>query len=331
MSAPQGFTYEAAPAAEVELIASEIRNQTSLLNPDEVIARYARAGFAVNSDPFSPDAALPIKAALTSAKPYSLIRIGDGEISFLAFGANPATPVLDRYTLERSQMQFPDRFRVSEPSMAAVRDGMRTAIARADTVGVLGLWRPRLISPEDLAASLVAALPDETRGIVGHWRAVGHMLHLAETGTLDGKQICSAHIYFGLLEQLPNLISAASRTVCLTNRPDAVIRLRKRFRSHEIEHIPLNSKALPPDALPATPSFLDTIRGKLPEDMTGQLVLIGAGVWAEFYCTMVKDRGGVAVDIGSGFDILSGLLSRPAHRRFFNRPGASLEGFLDSL
>ena len=45
----------------------------------------------------------------------------------------------------------------------------------------------------------------------------------------------------------------------------------------------------------------------------GTLTLIGAGPWAEIYCDEVKKRGGVAIDIGSGFDILSGHFSRPVH------------------
>jgi hypothetical protein len=30
---------------------------------------------------------------------------------------------------------------------------------------------------------------------------------------------------------------------------------------------------------------------------------------------MVKKSGGVAVDIGSGFDLLSGMVSRPVHKK----------------
>jgi hypothetical protein len=62
------------------------------------------------------------------------------------------------------------------------------------------------------------------------------------------------------------------------------------------------------------PTFLFKIFAALPQDMSGCLCLIGAGPWAEIYCTWVKQRGGVALDIGSGFDLLDGKLLRPIHK-----------------
>ncbi len=48
--------------------------------------------------------------------------------------------------------------------------------------------------------------------------------------------------------------------------------------------------------------------------MRGCFCLVGAGFWAEIYCTWIKQRGGVAIDIGSGFDLLDGTAPRPVHR-----------------
>jgi len=57
------------------------------------------------------------------------------------------------------------------------------------------------------------------------------------------------------------------------------------------------------------------VEAQLPEDMSGCLYLIGAGVWTEFHCTLAKQRGGVAIDVGSDFDLLAGVSSRPVHER----------------
>ena len=64
----------------------------------------------------------------------------------------------------------------------------------------------------------------------------------------------------------------------------------------------------------ALPDFLLDVEDRLPADMQGCLCLVGAGVWSEIYCTWVKRRGGVGVDIGSGFDLLAGKVTRPFHR-----------------
>ncbi|WP_324281903.1 hypothetical protein VKI21_17545 [Cyanobacterium aponinum UTEX 3222] len=61
------------------------------------------------------------------------------------------------------------------------------------------------------------------------------------------------------------------------------------------------------------PSFLLSVYSMLPKNMKGTLSLIGAGPWSEIYCTWIKKKGEVAVDIGSGFDLLDGDLTRPIH------------------
>ena len=77
--------------------------------------------------------------------------------------------------------------------------------------------------------------------------------------------------------------------------------------------------------LPRMPNFLASFEKMLRHDLAGSLVLVGAGPWAEFYCTVAKQRGAVAVDIGSGFDLLSGRNTRPFHRLL---RGTSETGFL---
>jgi hypothetical protein len=62
------------------------------------------------------------------------------------------------------------------------------------------------------------------------------------------------------------------------------------------------------------PHFLSDVASALPHDLHGCLCLVGAGPWAEIYCAWIKQRGGVAVDIGSGFDLLDGTITRPIHR-----------------
>ena len=40
-------------------------------------------------------------------------------------------------------------------------------------------------------------------------------------------------------------------------------------------------------------------------------MLVGAGALGKAYCEAVRQQGGVAVDIGSGFDGWAGVMSRP--------------------
>lgn len=323
------FVFGAVPEPEIEHLIAEMKREAHLLNKSETIARYRAAGLDVEPDPFTLRIPEQLCRALRSRRSYSLIRIGDGEVSFLALGKDAQTPTLDRFALERTEMQFPDRFRVSEASMFRMQAEMRGAVETADAVGVVGLWRARKVSTEAYLDYLVTSIYEDVRGTSGHWRAIRHLLHLGETGVLAGKQICSAHIYFGLIKQLPRLLGAADRTLCITNRPDAAARLRKQHPAHDIGLIQLNDMPLSLASLSEDPGFLRDVCARLPSDLSGQLVLIGAGPWAELYCAQVKERGGVAVDIGSGFDLLAGRISRPIHQRYLKMRDISLEDFLN--
>lgn len=42
-------------------------------------------------------------------------------------------------------------------------------------------------------------------------------------------------------------------------------------------------------------------------------MLVGAGFFGKIYCHTAKMNGAVAVDLGSAFDVLAGLSTRPAH------------------
>ena len=61
--------------------------------------------------------------------------------------------------------------------------------------------------------------------------------------------------------------------------------------------------------------MLGDVGASLDRSLAGTLVLVGAGPWSEFHCTWVKERGGVAVDFGSGFDLLAGAATRPIHHK----------------
>jgi hypothetical protein len=41
---------------------------------------------------------------------------------------------------------------------------------------------------------------------------------------------------------------------------------------------------------------------------------VGAGLFGKVYCHTAKQDGAVAIDLGSAFDILAGLETRPVHK-----------------
>ena len=48
-------------------------------------------------------------------------------------------------------------------------------------------------------------------------------------------------------------------------------------------------------------------------NLEGALVLVGAGIFGKIYCDVARNHGAVALDIGSAFDLMVGLMTRPVH------------------
>lgn len=324
----ESYVYSTVPDHEIDHVAAQIRQEPGLLNEEKVIARYRATGLEVDPDPFSNTIVERLTQALAERRPYSLIRIGDGEIGALALGQEPETPTLDRFALERTVMDCPDRFRVNETGLRQVQSDMAAAVAAADAVGVVGMWRAQPVAEDVFAEDLATQVYKDIRGRSGHWRSIRRMLAMAEGGELGGKFICSAHNYLHLVGKVSSLVNAAEGTLCLTNRPGAVAKLQARFPACRIDRIELNAEKRPVTDLPDAPAFLQEVEARLPADLSGKLVLIGAGIWAETYCSWAKARGAVAVDLGSGFDLLDGRASRKMHRRFLETRGLTIEDIL---
>jgi hypothetical protein len=97
----------------------------------------------------------------------------------------------------------------------------------------------------------------------------------------------------------------------ITDRIGLEVTLASRFPDKPLELLAVGRPRAAGE--PGIPDFLLEVDRKLPLDMRGCCCLIGAGPWAEIYCGWVRQRGGVAIDIGSGFDLLDGAVSRPIH------------------
>lgn len=298
------------PQSELEEMVQSIRAHPEYLDPEYVLNTYRAHGIEVIPDPFSADIMTPIKYALHAGKALSVIRIGDGEINLISYKTYTSTPNLDHHVVKRIIAMQQDRFEVDTFWMIILRDLMMGALLQADIIGVIGLWRPNPLSTEELAQLFLK----NYRGVSGQWRAVDFMLKLASRSILDHKLLASAHLYFSLLEYLDDILPLARMIFIISDRKTVAERFKKKYPNLNFEQIIVGMKLT--ETRPATldkPDFLSLVDSALPMDLRGCLCLVGAGPWAEIYCTWIKQRGGVGVDIGSGFDLLDGQLTRPVH------------------
>jgi len=299
------------PQAELDICIESIKSHPDHLDTASVINAYKMRGLNVVPDPFSASIPAAIEDALTKQRPLSLIRIGDGEANLLTWGAYPGTKNLDRHVVESIMSMQPDSYRIHESRIIDLQNILLNAISRADIVGVLGLWR----SEHTTGKKLCKLFRQDPRGISGHWRGIDYMLRLARENRLNRKTIASAHAYFSVVEHLGSILPHARKLFVITSKHAIVKKLSEKYPGLDIECIEVGKTRTYYRQLPDQPVFLQEVYAALPRDMRGCLCLVGAGPWAEPYCTWVKQRGGVGVDIGSGFDLLDGMITRPVHKR----------------
>jgi hypothetical protein len=299
----------AVDTAEIDLLVSQIRAHPEYGEPAGVTRSYESLGLSVIPDPFGAEVTEHAIDALNAGRPYSIIRMGDGEVNLLSFGAYENTPQLDRYGVTHILRKQQDTFTPDESWMVKLREMMAMAVDQADILGVVGLWRAQ--GPISVS-EVLDVLKEDLRGVSGYWRAIDLMLRRARAGAFTEKILASAHLYLGVTGRIGQILARAERAVLITNHSKVADILRKKHSDTELLHIPVGTSVTTP--LPKEPLFLQRVESQLPTDMRGTCALIGAGPWSEFYCTWVKERGGVGIDIGSGFDLLAGTVSRPIHR-----------------
>jgi len=303
------------PLSEIQSVACEVKWAIDYSDKADLIARYRGLGLRVDEDPASQGVVALVRQALKDFRPFSVIRIGDGEANLLSFGNNVKTPFLDRLVAKMVINQQPDKFKVSVDSLYLVKHLMFESVCFADVVGVRGIYYMgmpdyKIKSPLEWAARL-----KKKPRLVGVLRAESELLRMANLGYLKGKLIASANLYLSVINNLESLFAEVPKSVILvTDQLESVRLLKAKFPDIHFEVIALPFAGVSRSRLSRMPTFLALFEKALPHDLAGSLVLVGAGPWAEFYCTVAKQRGAVAVDIGSGFDLLSGRNTRPFHR-----------------
>ncbi len=301
------------PQNEIDIVTQAFNLRPEYLDTEYVINAYSSYGLKVLADPFTDQVLTPIKVALQEETPLSVIRIGDGEANLLTYGCYPDTRSLNSHVVKALLGMQQDSFVVDELWMIILQDLIMGAITQADIVGVLGLWRKKPITTENLIQGFLR----NYRGISGHWRGIDYMLNLAKNKLLANKIIASAHLYFSVIEYLDTILPLARKTFVISNRDNVTRNLQRKYPNLDFDYIPVGNMKNSTVAC-KNPTFLSFVYESLPQNMHGCLGLVGAGPWAEIYCTWIKKRGGVGVDIGSGFDLLDGLISRPIHKAVVN-------------
>jgi hypothetical protein len=273
-------------------------------------ARTMAAGFGLQGEYFTPARAEALAAAVVSAldekRGFSMVRIGDGEGRVLSyplhfndqeilsqilhyqFGPESMALVkaqhLDDWVaaaMRPLQSMLADSVRNADALGLPVAENMSERALQREPYGALG-YAGGLVA----ASALAAGVPAEMRFGV-------NVFQLAAARTTFFRDIVHA-----------------AKAVHLVGPWDLAEPFAQSVGLATVNHIrvPGHYTWRGSKGLGQIPELYRFVEARIAEagDLSGCLLLVGAGVMGKHYCNLIKTRGGVALDIGSVFDSWAG-------------------------
>lgn len=218
-------------------------------------------------------AALAIRSSLEHRKPFSAIRLGDGEGRVLLWPG-----AISREMMDKHLMFWFGHTEISDAQLNTIKGLLLRAAWNANVVGFYqGADRSKF------------------------WRAPQKLVAIKEETLICGNDLHRVLWDQGLLgllmTQAETLVMVTCRDIQLQRHDYLTIQIPEEAhtsgqRNDHFERFP-------------------EIRHQIwTASRPGVLVLVGAGVLGKIYCDVAKEAGAVAVDIGSIFDGLAGVESR---------------------
>lgn len=245
-----------------------------------------------------------IVAALADGKPYSILRLGDGEAYIFDDATGPFTEE-DRQMRERHWWNI----QLDEVTRSRLRSETLEAYRGADIVGVPTIHR----FIRDFAATsghLVASTAN--RGIVTSVRGAAD---LAEVPAFSEERL--HHVVFDK-HFLELLVQRAKRVVVVSSIQPSLLRKRFAGLSAAVVTVSLPTHAKTsgnPHYIEGTvplPLVMESIAEEVNAIVApGDLVLLSGGIAAKRLVAAAKAKGAVGLDLGAQLDTLVGLPAGP--------------------
>jgi hypothetical protein len=269
------------------------------------LASEVIAGDRLNVDPWNNilDLANLIEERVNSRTPFALVRVGDGEGRLLGYPHffSRAEVIRECITYQYGTAAVEELNRSCVPD--AIDSGVRQlcslirqSLTNADAVGI-----PMPIHFD------IGADPDKVNGIAGFASAV--LSAVASCPHIDQHHIFDTYIFPEMYRRglLVDALRAASH-ISLISHTDLRAQLAPQFgvRDMAFYKIPGHQTFMASDEA-QFPVFWKTIVSRIVVPFQGSVFLVGAGYLGKVYCDVIKQRGGIALDVGSLFDGWSGL------------------------
>jgi hypothetical protein len=280
-------------------------------------------GLRARHPAFFPDPAFVLSDALQvtdriveaadRALPFSLIRLGDGEGTFLPYRtAFEAYRAGDQSAAQRTWWgQSVARGRQE------IEEALQTSIHDADVLGIPNLERVARAMTRRQAAEF-RGTGSNARGILAALDFATNLPATVPTPAGDPQLLTSCHIhqaldFWGLWDLLLPRFGTVSLITCRAEL-GAVLAERHGLIIRRTHLIPAEKKYALADPAPSAeahfPAVFERLRELLARQSPGAVTLVAAGLLGKIYCHWIKQAGGIAIDIGSAADFWCGHETR---------------------
>ena len=250
--------------------------------------------------------------ALRRRRPFSLIRIGDGEGNILGAFEPDFRPARDHSTRDILGMMFATAdFPLGELSL--MRRDMIDGLINADVLGVSDWFRVGRL--EVLRRSTDGRA--DIRGYMGSYESILQVSEQLRQSTRRPPLVVSNHVHRHMMESYGAVVAAADEVI-LVGPYDLASSFRGVFGGRRVQTriIPNQASSTPGEGAKWYPETYQRLLSDL-EAGPGVLVLVAAGLLGKALCRHAQSQGGVAIDVGSVVDVWHGKAVRNYHDRAF--------------
>lgn len=259
-----------------------------------------------------------ILSHLKEKKPFSLVRIFDGEGAFYKADNWSETKLK-----ERMEYYFGEGSYAKDDALF-IRDSIISSMENADLLGIpnLEVVEQLLEFSEIYAQGKIEQLPYLKRRYSASidcnsaWRILSAFQMVVNALSTE-KSFCTKDIHYDLVLSggLYRILSQVTHVTIISSQ-DVGPYLEKIF-GVSVNHLVIPGRALDNDNFENTnhyPNMYESICARLKaNDLSGKLFLVGAGPLGKSYCDLIKEQNGVALDIGAVFDSWINHFTRPEH------------------
>jgi hypothetical protein len=278
-----------------------------IFQPDLQLLALERSAGLSTEPPHSIDTLLRlVQQRLSTNQSFSMIRVGNGEGN--AYGMT--LPLLSHDAMFAT---FCTEFNGQNHLGIGIEEAQifsRRVIAAIDNADMIGFRSFRF----DENASIERCIANgNAYAALGITYARQYLCDRLKAGRMQSKLITSAWIHLDLLSRFDELLAIGSKVIVITGRNELHEGFAARLGNRLTAFLSVPVQGFVPEILAASHygHRFEEICDFLKQDLTGHLVLVGAGLFGKIYCEVAARHGGVALDLGSMFDVLSDHNTRP--------------------